>query len=101
VIRLRSGIISPQYSSSDLPKLDEIEVSNMVESIGLASLTPAFLPSIGWQETLVIFGIILFIFGPQKLPEIADALGKSIRRFKNATTEIKNDIESDNTNDPS
>lgn len=79
--------------------MDETEVSKMVESLSMATLTPAFLPSIGWQETLVIFGIILFIFGPQKLPEIADALGKSIRRFKNATTEIKNEIESDDTKD--
>jgi sec-independent protein translocase protein TatA len=71
----------------------------MLGTSTLASLTPAFLPSIGWQETLVIFGIILFIFGPQKLPEIADALGKSIRRFKNATSEIKHDIESDDPKD--
>lgn len=73
----------------------------MFDSLSVAAMTPAILPSIGWQETLVIFGIILFIFGPQKLPEIADALGKSIRRFKSATTEIKNDIESDDTKDRS
>ena len=73
----------------------------MIGSLGAAVMTPALLPSIGWQETLVIFGIILFIFGPQKLPEIADALGKSIRRFKSATTELKNDIESDDTKDRS
>ena len=73
----------------------------MIGSLSVAALTPGLLPSIGWQETLVIFGIILFIFGPQKLPEIADALGKSIRRFKSATTELKNDIESDDTKDRS
>jgi sec-independent protein translocase protein TatA len=63
-----------------------------------ASLAPvglALIPSIGWQETLVIFAVILFIFGPQKLPEIADALGRSIRKFKSATREIKSDIESE------
>ena len=58
--------------------------------VGLA-LSPHF----GWQETLLIFGVVLLIFGPQKLPEIADALGRSIRKFKSATREIKNDIESD------
>ncbi|RKZ17953.1 twin-arginine translocase TatA/TatE family subunit [bacterium] len=59
------------------------------------SAVPAFIPSMGWPEMLMIFGVILLIFGPQKLPEIADALGKSIRKFKSATTEIKHDIESD------
>ena len=73
----------------------------MVESLNIAALSPALLPTIGWQETLVIFAIILFIFGPQKLPEIADALGKSIRRFKASTRELKNDIESDSERDPS
>jgi sec-independent protein translocase protein TatA len=63
----------------------------------VASIAPALLPTFGWQETLVIFAVILFIFGPQKLPEIADALGKSIRKFKTATREIKSDIESDDS----
>jgi sec-independent protein translocase protein TatA len=57
----------------------------------------ALIPSMGWPEMLMIFGVILLIFGPQKLPEIADALGRSIRKFKSATTEIKHDIESEDT----
>ena len=32
----------------------------MIGSLSVAALTPGLLPSIGWQETLVIFGIILF-----------------------------------------
>ena len=62
--------------------------------------TLAFIPSMGWPEMLMIFGVILLIFGPQKLPEIADALGKSIRKFKSAATEIKSDIESDDKHKP-
>lgn len=67
-----------------------------------SSLSPvfAFIPSMGWPEMLMIFGVILLIFGPQKLPEIADALGRSIRKFKTATTEIKHDIESDEKRTP-
>lgn len=61
----------------------------------LAPVGLALIPSIGWQETLVIFAVILFIFGPQKLPEIADALGRSIRKFKSATREIKSDIDAE------
>ena len=36
-----------------------------------------FLPNFGPTEWIVICGIILLIFGPQKLPEIADAMGTS------------------------
>jgi len=60
----------------------------------------AFIPSMGWPEMLMIFGVILLIFGPQKLPQIADALGKSIRKFKSAATEIKSDIESEEPRKP-
>lgn len=63
----------------------------------MAPIHLALIPTWGWQETLVIFAVILFIFGPQKLPEIADALGRSIRKFKTATREIKSDIESDDS----
>ena len=65
-----------------------------------APLTLALIPSMGWPEMLMIFAVILLIFGPQKLPQIADALGKSIRKFKSAATEIKSDIESDDKHKP-
>lgn len=65
-----------------------------------APLTLALIPSMGWPEMLMIFAVILLIFGPQKLPQIADALGKSIRKFRSAATEIKSDIESEETRKP-
>jgi len=64
-----------------------------------ASPLLGIIPSVGWPEGLLIFGVILFIFGPQKLPEIAEAMGKSIRKFRSATREIKSDIERDMEND--
>jgi TatA/E family protein of Tat protein translocase len=67
---------------------------------GMAPLSLAFIPSMGWPEMLMIFAVILLIFGPQKLPQIADALGKSIRKFRSAATEIKSDIESEETRKP-
>lgn len=45
----------------------------------------------GW-EILVIFLIVLLIFGPKKLPEMGSAIGKAIREFKNAGKEIQQDI---------
>ena len=66
---------------------------------GMTPLTLALIPSMGWPEMLMIFAVILLIFGPQKLPQIADALGKSIRKFRSAATEIRSDIESEEKRD--
>ncbi len=47
----------------------------------------------GMTELVVILIILLLLFGAAKLPEIGKALGKSIKEFKKAGKEIKNDIE--------
>ncbi len=39
---------------------------------------------IGFPELLVILVVCLVIFGPGKLPEIGEALGKGIRDFQQA-----------------
>ena len=39
------------------------------------------------MHLLLILFIVLIIFGPGKLPEIGEGLGKSIRSFKKAMTE--------------
>jgi sec-independent protein translocase protein TatA len=36
---------------------------------------------------LLILGVVLIVFGPGKLPEIGENLGKSIRGFKKALDE--------------
>ena len=41
---------------------------------------------------LLIFLIVLLLFGAKRLPELFKSLGKSIREFKKATTEIEEDI---------
>jgi len=40
--------------------------------------------SIGIQELLIIFFIILLIFGGSKIPGLAKGLGQGIREFKRA-----------------
>lgn len=47
---------------------------------------------IGAQELIIVLVIALIIFGPRKLPEIGSALGKSLREFKKATSEVKKSI---------
>jgi len=46
----------------------------------------------GFQELVVVLIIALVIFGPSKLPELGRALGRGIREFKKATTEIEESI---------
>jgi sec-independent protein translocase protein TatA len=41
------------------------------------------MPSLGWQELMIVLVIVIIIFGAGKLPEIGGALGKSIKEFKN------------------
>lgn len=42
------------------------------------------MPNIGLQELVVIFLVILLLFGAKRLPEIGRSLGQSIREFKKA-----------------
>lgn len=41
----------------------------------------------GMPELLIIFFIVLLLFGAKKLPELARGLGRGIREFKDATKE--------------
>ena len=43
---------------------------------------------------LILLFIVLIIFGPRRLPEVAEALGKSIQKFKKASREVRDEIES-------
>jgi sec-independent protein translocase protein TatA len=50
------------------------------------------MPSIGWQEILIVLFLILLIFGPKRLPEIGRSVGKTIKEFKTSTSEIQEQI---------
>lgn len=53
---------------------------------------------IGLGELLVIFAIILILFGAQRLPEIGRALGRGIREFKK---EARGESEKEKNDGPS
>ncbi len=48
---------------------------------------------LGTTEMVLILVVVLFFFGAKKLPELARGLGKGIREFKDATKEVKENIE--------
>lgn len=43
---------------------------------------------IGPMELLLILVIALVVFGPKRLPEIGRALGKGLREFRRATSDL-------------
>ncbi len=55
-------------------------------------LFPAFFTGLGWPEIVLVLALVLVLFGPKRLPEIAEAMGKSIRRFKSATNDATRDV---------
>lgn len=50
---------------------------------------------IGTQELLIIFLIVLLLFGANRIPEIGRALGKGIRDFKRATRDVEDGLKDD------
>ena len=51
--------------------------------------------NIGPTELIVVLIVALVIFGPGKLPELGQMLGKGIREFKGAINNIDEDIKKD------
>jgi sec-independent protein translocase protein TatA len=48
---------------------------------------------IGGGEILLILMVVLMLFGSDKVPEIARTLGKLMAQMKNATNDIKHEIQ--------
>ena len=49
--------------------------------------------SIGPLELLIIFLIVLLVFGANRLPELARGLGKGMREFRKAAEDIKDELQ--------
>jgi|TARA_B100000768_G_C11113463_1_gene304328 sec-independent protein translocase protein TatA len=47
---------------------------------------------IGGPEIFIILLIVIMVFGADKIPEIARGLGKGMRQVKDATNDIKKEI---------
>ncbi|GAB4055119.1 twin-arginine translocase TatA/TatE family subunit [Spirosoma sp. HMF4905] len=48
---------------------------------------------LGGQEMIFIFLALLLLFGAKKIPELARGLGKGIKEFKDATKDVRENIE--------
>ena len=47
-----------------------------------------------WVYIVILLVIVLIIFGPGRLPELGSGLGKAMREFRKATTELTNEVKS-------
>jgi sec-independent protein translocase protein TatA len=74
----------------------------MLSHGAFAYLSPGFclFGPIGTGELLILLLLVLLLFGPRRLPELAEAIGKSIQKFKKASREVKNEIESPTSKEP-
>lgn len=52
----------------------------------------AFLKNLSAPELIIIFLIVLLLFGAKRLPDLFKSFGQSIREFKKATSGIEDDI---------
>jgi TatA/E family protein of Tat protein translocase len=50
------------------------------------------MPTPGPLELVIILVIALLILGPGKLPEVGSALGKSIREFRKASSDVQDAV---------
>jgi sec-independent protein translocase protein TatA len=51
--------------------------------------------NIGPFELLIILVLALLILGPGKLPEVGSALGRTIREFRKASTDVQESLSVD------
>ena len=49
-------------------------------------------------EILIIFVVVLLLFGAKRIPEMAQGLGKGIREFRKAMKDVQNDIDVSESN---
>ncbi len=59
---------------------------------------PFFLGMLGTNEIIIILIIVLLLFGGRKIPELMRGLGKGVREFNDAKSNVKKEIE-DHSND--
>lgn len=48
--------------------------------------------NIGGGELLIILLVVIVLFGPKKIPELAQGIGKGIREFKKAVKGVEEEI---------
>lgn len=62
-----------------------------------------------WWVILLVLLIVLIVYGPGKIPDVGSAIGKAVREFRKASSDLREEIgagqssekpEPDNTGEP-
>src|SRR5918999_5661665 len=53
------------------------------------------MPNLGFGEILLILVVALIVFGPRRLPEMGRTVGRSLREFRRAASDLRAEIETD------
>ena len=61
--------------------------------INFELLKTNFMGNLGFQEILIIAVVVLVLFGGRKIPEFMRGLGKGIREFNDAKSNVKKELE--------
>lgn len=56
-------------------------------------IQPTLLGMLGTNEIIIILVIVLLMFGGRKIPELMRGLGKGVREFNDAKSNVKKEIE--------
>ena len=64
-------------------------------------MLPLLFGNIGLPEAIIIFVVILLLFGGKKIPELMHGLGKGVAGFRKGLNEIENDIKATPSSDSS
>lgn len=76
---------------SNVSKQQFREITNRIFKMNTLSIF--LIMGLGGQELIFIALIVLLLFGAKKIPELMKGLGKGIREFKEASKEVKENIE--------
>ena len=52
-----------------------------------------------WWIILLVLAIVLIVYGPGKLPEVGGAIGRGIREFRKASSDLTDEIKRSATQD--
>ena len=60
--------------------------------IQVSNVRIATMFGLGFGEIILIMVVVLLVFGPEKLPEIARTLGRSMAELRRTVDEVKNEL---------
>jgi len=56
---------------------------------------------IGWPELVILLVVVLIVFGPGKLPDIGNAIGRGVKEFRKASNDLESSIRGETKTPPS